>query len=139
MKTICIITIFLLSFGLNAQRVKIHVSEVIDVYGSDSTVTDLINNNDSSAQFIREVNTIYDLDLTRQTFKYYAHDQLELEGVISYKKTGDMIEVSFLIEGFNVGLIINTNVLNERVVWYSDDADFKHICKFTEFEIFKSL
>ena len=138
MKTLFFIGAFIWSLGLNAQRIKIHVTEVMDLFGYDSTITNLINN-DSTSQFIREVDGLYDIDLTQKTFKFYVHDKLDWEGEISSRKTGDIIEVNFLIDGFNVGLIINTNISNERVVWFSDDIDYKQICKFSKFEILKSM
>lgn len=138
MKTIFFIIFILIeSFGLSAQRMKIHVTEIIEINGFDSTITDLLMN-DSTEHIIREVNSIYYLDLTNNTFKFYINDQLNFEGEITSKKSGDFINVYFLIDGYNIGMMINSNIYKEQVIWYSDDI-YKEICQFTKFEIIKAL
>ncbi len=138
MKTIFFIIFILIgSFGLSAQRIIIHVTEIIEINGFDSTITDLLKN-DSIEHIIREVNGIYDLDLTNNNFKFYINDQLNFEGEMTSKKSGDFINVYFLIDGYNIGMMINSNIYKEEVIWYSDDI-YKEISQFTKFEIIKAL
>lgn len=54
------------------------------------------------------------------------------------KKSGDFINVYFLIDGYNIGMMINSNIYKEEVIWYSDDI-YKEISQFTKFEIIKVL
>jgi hypothetical protein len=136
MKTYFLIGIFLIYFSTNAQRIVIHVTEVIYMSGFDSTIADLLKN-DSTEQIIKEVNSTYDLDLTKKSIMFYANNQLDYEGELTFQKTGDFIEVNFLIEGYNIGMTINTSLFNEQVIWHSDDI-IKEIYKFTKFEIVKA-
>jgi hypothetical protein len=138
MKTIFFIIFILIgSFGLSAQRIIIHVTEIIEINGFDSTITDLLKN-DSTEHLTREVNGIYDLDLTNNTFKFYINDQLNYEDEMTFNVSGDFINVYFLIDGYNTGMMINSNINREEVIWYSDDI-YKEICQFTKFEIIKAL
>jgi hypothetical protein len=138
MKAICIIVIFLISFGFNAQKLKIYVSEVVDVNGFDSTVMDLINN-ENAIQSLRAVSSYYDLDLTEKTYQFFRNNELNSEGEISVQNSGGLIHVNFLLDEYNNGLIINPEFNNEQVVWFGIYGDYKEICKFSQFEIIKSL
>jgi hypothetical protein len=139
MKAICIIIFLLISFGFNShtQKLKIYVSEVIDISGYDSTIYDLIKNS-SNEQTIRSVNTFYDLDLTEKTFKFFKSNELITEGEFSFHINDDIIEINFINEGFIDGLIVNTKISNEQVVWFGIFGEYKEACKFTRFEIIKS-
>jgi hypothetical protein len=137
MKTICLIGFLLLSFCLNAQRIKIHVTEALYSYSFDTTLLELLKN-DSIEKVVKDVNSLYDLDLTEKTFKFYIGDELSWEDGLTFEKNGEILEIRFLIEGYNIGMIINTNIFNEQVIWYYDDY-FKEIYNFTKFEIIKAL
>ena len=138
MKTICFIGIMLFSIEFNAQRMRIHVTEVIEVNGFDSTVIDLINN-DSIAQLKRVNDAIYDLDLSEKIFKFYVKDNLDYEGGITFDQMGEYLQVNFIIDGYDIGMIINPNFFKEQVVWYSITGEYKEIFKFSKFEIQKSM
>lgn len=138
MKAICIIGFFLISFGFNAQKLKIYVTEVIDVSGYDSTIIELINNS-SAEQSMRSVDSFYDLDLTEKTYRFIKNNELHSEGEISVQYSNGLIQVNFLVDEFENGLIINSSLKNEQVVWFGIFGDYKEICKFTQFEIIKSL
>jgi hypothetical protein len=122
--------IFILGFISNSfsQIIKINVSEVVDN-----------NNIDSLESYNRKVNSSYDIDLTRKQFEFYKNGILEYEGNITFSNTGNIYVVNFLINGYNTGLIINMDIRNEQITWFSIFGEYKETSKFTRFEIVKGM
>ena len=130
-----------LSFGFNAQILKVNVYEVSDHYIVDSTYTekDIIEKTYNDNDKLRIVNTSYEFDLTNNRFYYYYRGKLETEGEILVRNLGQSQIVSFLIDGWDIRMFINAAQANERVVWYSIFADEFDIIEFTKFEIEKGV
>jgi predicted small secreted protein len=125
-----LVFIFVLGFISNSfsQIIKINVSEVVDN-----------NNIDSLESYNRKVNSSYDIDLTRKQFEFYKNGILEYEGNITFSNTGNIYVVNFLINGYNTGLIINMDIRNEQITWFSIFGEYKETSKFTRFEIVKGM
>lgn len=135
--------IFVLGFISNSfsQIIKINVSEVVDSYEVipvDSLINEL-NINVNVPQNKRRVDSSYELDLTYNQFKYYANGVLEFEGDITFSNASNLYTVNFLIDGYNIGMLINMDVHNEQVTWFSLFPEYQEISKFTRFEIVKGL
>lgn len=134
--------IFALGFVSNAftQVIKINVTEVVDIYEDDSirSINELISN-DKLLQIKRQVNGTYEIDLTHKQFKFYVNHNLEFEGDIVFSNSGNLYTINFLINGFNTGLLINMDVRNEHVTWFSLFSSYKEVSKFTRFEIVKGF
>ena len=135
--------IFVLGFISNSfsQIIKINVSEVIYSYSVDTvyySLNQLLNKQDLP-KTRRIVDSSYELDLTHKQFKYYANGVLEFEGDIAFSNIGNFYNVDFLIEGYNIGMLINMNIRNEQVTWFSLFGSSQEIFKFTRFEIVKGM
>jgi hypothetical protein len=135
--------IFVLGFISNSfsQIIKINVSEVIYSYSVDTvyySLNQLLNKQDLP-KTRRIVDSSYELDLTHKQFKYYANGVLEFEGDIAFSNIGNFYNVDFLIEGYNIGMLINMNIRNEQVTWFSLFGSSQEIFKFSKFEIVKGF
>ena len=134
--------IFVLGFVSNAftQVIKINVTEVVDIYEDDSirSINELISN-DKLLQIKRQVNGTYEIDLTHKQFKFYVNHNLEFEGALVFSNSGNLYTINFLINGFNTGLLINMNIRDEHITWFSLFSRYKEVSKFTKFEIVKGL
>jgi hypothetical protein len=145
MKTLFLtLTLFFVNF-FNSQVIKIKVSEVMDSYGHDTSVLNVINN-DSLIYEHRKVNSFYDIDLTNNRFFIIKSDGIEVEGDITFDVKDGIYIIYFLVDGSTTGLVVNLN--NEQVTWFSIseqldlDSDilqtYIEICKFINFQILKN-
>jgi len=145
MKTLFLtLTLFFVNF-FNSQVIKIKVSEVMDSYGHDTSVLNVINN-DSLIYEHRKVNSFYDIDLTNNRFFIIKSNGVEVEGDITFEVEDGIYIINFLVDGSTTGLVVNLN--NEQVTWFSisEQLDlysdilqtYIEICKFINFQILKS-
>lgn len=145
MKTLFLsLSLFFVNF-FNSQVIKIKVSEVMDSYGHDTSVLNVINN-DSLIYEHRKVNSFYDIDLTNNRFFIIKSNDVKVEGDISFDVKDGIYIINFLVDGHTTGLVVNLN--NEQVSWFSIseqlDLDsnilqtYVEICKFINFQILKS-
>jgi len=138
------LSLFFVNF-FNSQVIKIKVSEVMDSYGHDTSVLNVINN-DSLIYDHRKVNSFYDIDLTNNRFFIIKSNGVEVDGDISFDVKEGIYLINFLVDGYTTGLVVNLN--NEQVTWFSiseqSDLDsnnlqtYIEICKFINFQILKS-
>jgi hypothetical protein len=138
-----LVFIFVLGFISNSfsQIIKINVSEVVDSYSIDTvdySLTELLNKQDLP-KTRRIVDSSYELDLTHKQFKYYANGVLEFEGDIAFSNVGNFYNIDFMIDGYIIGMLINMDVRNEQVTWFSLLGSAQEISKFTRFEIVKGF
>ena len=137
MKVIIFILCLLFTTSVNSQVIKIEVSGVIDTYGYDTSVFNLINN-DSLVYEYRKVNSTYNIQLTNKSFTHIKNNIVLSEGEITFDDKDGVVLVKFLIEGYNIWMVINTNVDNEQVTWFSNTDNFIELTKFTDFLIVRS-
>lgn len=138
LKATCMIVFILVSTSIKAQKLKIHVSEVLDASGFDSTILDLMNN-ENALQELRSVNSFYDLDLTEKTFRFFKYDELISEGEIVVNAFNGIIKVNFISDEYEFGLLIDPILNQEQITWFGVFGEYKEISKFKQFEIIKSL
>jgi hypothetical protein len=122
---------------VNSQVIKIEVSGVVDAYGYDTSVFNLIND-DSLVYEYRKVNSSYNIDLTNKSYAYIKNNVVLSEGEITFDDKDGIVLVKFLIEGYNIWMVINTDINNEQVTWFSNTDNFIELTKFTDFLIVKS-
>jgi predicted small secreted protein len=127
-KLIIILALGFISNFSFSQTIKINVTEVVDN-----------NNIDSLESSNRKVNSSYEINLTRKQFAFYKNSILEYEGDITFSNTVNVYVVNFLIDGYETGLIINMDIRNEQVTWFSMFGEYKETSKFTRFEIVKGF
>jgi len=140
------LSLFFVNF-VNSQVIKIEVSGVMDAYGYDTSVLKIMNN-DSLTYEYRKVNSFYDLDLTNKKFVLIRKNGDEINGDIDFIIKDGIYLIYFLVDGYNSGLIVNTDLNNEQVTWFSiseelfSDSDilqtYIEISKFINFQILKS-
>ena len=123
---------------VNSQVIKIEVSGVVDAYGYDTSVFNFINN-DSLVYEYRKVNSTYNIDLTNKSYTHIKNNVVLSEGEITFDDKDGVILVKFLIEGYNIWMVINTDINNEQVTWFSNTDNFIELTKFTDFLIVKSF
>jgi hypothetical protein len=123
---------------VNSQVIKIEVSGVVDAYGYDTSVFNFINN-DSLVYEYRKVNSTYNIDLTNKSYTHIKNNVVLSEGEITFDDKDGVILVKFLIGGYNIWMVINTNIDNEQVTWFSNTDNFIELTKFTDFLIVKSF
>lgn len=125
---IIILTLGLIYNTSFSQTIKINVSTIV-----------VKDNIDSLESYNQKVNSSYQIDLMRKQFAFYKNTILLSEGDITFSNTGNIYVVNFLIDGYESGLIINMDVHNEQVTWFSNFGEYKETSKFTQFEIVKSF
>jgi len=137
---------FIFAFGFVSnssfsQTIKINVTEVVDSYEADSigsSLNELISNQ-NLPKIKRQVNSSYKIDLTQNRFEFSSYGVLEYDGDIVFTNVGNLYTVNFIIDGYIIGIIINMDIHNEHVTWFSLFGDYQRISKFTRFEIVKSF
>ena len=116
-KILLSLSLFFVNF-VNSQVIKIEVSGVMDAYGYDTSVLKIMNN-DSLTYEYRKVNSFYDLDLTNKKFVLIRKNGDEINGDIDFVIKDGIYLIYFLVGGYNSGLIVNTDLNNEQVTWFS--------------------
>jgi hypothetical protein len=120
----------------NSQVIKIEVTGVVDAYGYDTSVFNLIND-DSLVYEYRKVNSLYNIDLTNKSYAHIKNNVVLSEGEITFDDKDGVVLVKFLIEGYNIWMVINTDINNEQVTWFSNTDNFIELTKFSDFIIVK--
>lgn len=132
-----VISVTQLSFS---QIIRINVSQVQDTQ-IDSVYSDYFDVINNSENFIsspyRSVNVSYEFDLTHKQFKYFYRGKLETQGDIVFSNTGSLHTINFLIDGYDIGMIVNLDSRNEHITWFSILGDYLELSKFSKFEIVK--
>ena len=127
-----------------SQIIRINVTEVIESSESDSIdvlLSEFLNNR-KLLQTKRSGNSSYILDLTNKTYKFYVRNTLVDSGNIIFTNVGDLYKVKFLIDGYDIGMILDLDVSNEQVTWYclwNPFDEIREYSKFSKFEIIKAL
>jgi hypothetical protein len=135
--------IFALGFISNSfsQIIKINVSEVIYSYSIDSiaySLTELLDKQDLPTED-RITDVTYEIDLTHKHLNYYINGVFNREAELEFSNVGNFYTVYFLIDGYNIGMLINMDIHNEQVTWFSLFGDYQEVSKFTKFEIVKAF
>ncbi len=108
----------------------------MDTYGYDTSVTNFLK--DTNLIFeTREVNSLYDIDLTNKSYTHIKNNVVVNEGEITFDDKDGVILVKFLIDGYNIWMVINTDINNEQVTWFSNTDNFIELTKFSDFIIVK--
>ncbi len=139
MKTIIFVSLLFFVSCVHSQILRVKVYETIQYSNYDSVSVMSAISTVVEPVFIKRGNCEYVMDLTKKTGMFFINGVLDNEFDISYVNSGSLFIVNFLFEGFDLGAIINTDILNESFNWYSKyDNDTYEIAKGTNFEIVKS-
>lgn len=132
-----IIALFVVTL-VNSQVLRIRVYETVEYVNYDTVGVLSATSNIVEPVNINRGNCEYVIDLTNKTDKFFRDGILETEADISFVNEGSLFIINFLYEGFDVGVVINTDIQNETFDWFSKTGDFYDIAKATNFEIIKS-
>jgi hypothetical protein len=140
-KLFIILTLSFISNFSFSQIFKINVFEVIHSYSIDTveySLTELLNKKDLS-ETRRIVDSSYELDLTHKHLNFYANGVFDREADLVFTNIGNFYTIYFLIDGYNIGMLINMDPSDEQVTWFSLFGAYQEISRFTKFEIVKQL
>lgn len=137
MKTIITFFLLIICNIVSSQIIKIKVSSVADAYTNDTSIINLHKNDSLNYEF-RQVDGIYEIDLTNRHFTHISHNSLESDGDIAFNNSNDLILVNFLIDDLNVGVVINLDINNEQVTWFSITEGGIELSRFVNFVIVKN-
>ena len=138
MKTLFLTPFFLLSFFSFGQKIIIHVFERQELISYTKTSIDFVI---SYPDITYEIDTSYRkyiIDLSDETSSYFIDG--ENVNILPIKSTnlGDgYLKVKILENGFDYGLMINTNYDNESVTWFWFDTFTTTVKIFKKFVIEK--
>ena len=136
MRDLFFIVVMFFVGSINSQVIKIEVSGVVDAYGYDTSIFNFIND-DSLVYEYRKVNSLYNIDLTNKSYAHIKNNVVLSEGEITFDDKDGVVLVKFLIEGYNIWMVINTDINNEQVTWFSNTDNFIELTKFSDFIILK--
>ena len=136
MRDLFFIVVMFFVGSINSQVIKIEVSGVVDAYGYDTSIFNFIND-DSLVYEYRKVNSLYNIDLTNKSYAHIKNNVVLSEGEITFDDKDGVVLVKFLIEGYNIWMVINTDINNEQVTWFSNTDNFIELTKFSDFIIVK--
>ena len=134
MKTLFLILTFLFSFLSFSQKLIIHVFERQEMISLSKTSIDSVISNPDIVYDVDQSYTIFNIDLDNQISSYFVDGVKVNELPIKCVDLGDgVLKINVLEDGFDYGLIVNTNIRNESVTWFwfeSDMTTVKVISKF---------
>jgi hypothetical protein len=140
MKKLAFIFVFISNISFS-QIIKINVSEVVYSYSIDSvaySLTELLNKQDLPTEnLITDVT--YEIDLTHKHLNFYKNGVFDLECDLIFTNVDNFYTVYFLIDGYDIRMLINTDLQSEHVIWFATTGTFQEISKFTRFEIVKAF
>jgi hypothetical protein len=84
--------------------------------------------------------TTYKLDLNSETSTYFLNGKQISELPIKCEDLGGgFLKINILEDGFDYGIIINTDPLNESITWFWFTDEMTTVKKISKFEFEKSL
>ena len=134
MKTFFLILTFLFSFLSFSQKLIIHVFERREMISLSKTSIDSVISNPDILYDVDHTYTTFNIDLDNEMSSYFVDGVKVNELPIKCVDLGDgILKINVLEDGFDYGLIVNTNIRNESVTWFwfeSDMTTVKVISKF---------
>ena len=138
MKTLFLMLIFLLSFFSFGQKIIIHVFERQEMVSYSNSVIDSVLEYPDVVMGINFDHIKYVIDLSHETSTYYVGDIRISDLPIKCQKfSNNLLKINILEEGFDYGLLINTDYDNEKVTWFWFDTFTTTVKVFKKFIIEK--
>ena len=134
MKTFFLTLTFLFSFSSFSQKLIIHVFERQEMISLSKTSIDSVISNPDIVYDVDHTYTTFNIDLDNEMSSYFVDGLKVNELPIKCVDLGDgVLKINVLEDGFDYGLIVNTNIKSESVTWFwfeSDMTTVKVISKF---------
>ncbi len=138
MKNLILLIGLLISTFSFSQKliIKIQESNTFYSYSESKNLKVLLENSSLVSNDV--VNTQYIIDLDENTSSFYKNGKLTSVLPINVTKINQtQLQIHILEEGFDYGLIVNTDIKNESVTRYVFYSSLTEINVMTNFEIVK--
>jgi hypothetical protein len=140
MKNLFLLIVMFISIISFSQKLIINVFEMQSSYIHDYLTTNSVRNLKVTSNETKvPVEGSYIINLNTNTL-IFLDQNVEYEYSIKVTKLSDnKIQIQILDTDWNVGLIINTDLKNESILWYNILDVITEITIFSKFEIVKSI
>ena len=138
MKTLFLTFATLFSFLTFSQKLIIHVFERQEMVSLSKTSIDSVISNPDIVYDVDHTYTTFNIDLNNEVSSYFVDGVKVNELPIKCVDLGDgLLKINVLEDGFDYGLIVNTNIRNESVTWFWFDSDMTTVKVISKFLIEK--
>jgi hypothetical protein len=138
MKTLSLTLFLFISLISFSQKLIIHVFEREELVSLRKTTIDSVLSTPDISYGVDDTYTKYVIDFDNETSTYFVNGVESSELPIKCTDLGDgILMVNILELGFDYGLIINTNLSNESVLWFWFDSNATTVKRITQFNIEK--
>lgn len=140
MKNLFLLIVMFISIISFSQKLIINVFEMQSSYIHDYLTTNSIRNLKVTSNETKvPVDGSYIINLNTNTL-IFLDQSVEYEYPIKVTKLSDnKMQIQILDTDWNVGLIVNTDLKNETILWYNILDVITEITIFSKFEIVKSI
>jgi hypothetical protein len=140
MKNLFLLIVMFISIISFSQKLIINVFEMQSSYIHDSLTTNSVRNLKVTSNGTKvPVDGSYIINLNTNTL-IFLDQNVEYEYPIKVTKLSDnKMQIQILDTDWNVGLIVNTDLKNESILWYNILDVITEITIFSKFEIVKSI
>jgi hypothetical protein len=139
MKTLLLTSVLFLSFLSFSQKLIIHVFERQEMVSFSKTTIDSVL---TSPDYVYELDTnqtTYLIDLDEETSTYFSNGKQLSKLPIKCKDLGDgFLKINILEDGFDYGVIVNTDPQNESITWFWFTDEMTTVKKISKFVFEKS-
>ena len=140
MKNLFLLIVMFISIISFSQKLIINVFEMQSSYIHDYLTTNSVRNLKVTSNETKvPVDGSYIINLNTNTL-IFLDQSVEYEYPIKVTKLSDnKMQIQILDTDWNVGLIVNTDLKNETILWYNILDVITEITIFSKFEIVKSI
>lgn len=138
MKTLSLTLFLFISLFSFSQKLIIHVFEREELVSLRKTTIDSVLSTPDISYGVDATYIKYVIDIDNETSTYFVNGVESSELPIKCTDLGDgIIMVNILELGFDYGLIINTNTVNESILWFWFENNTTTVKQITQFNIEK--
>ena len=140
MKTLFLSLSFFFSSLTFSQKLTIHLFEMDEMVKFSNTTIDSVLLNPDLITNIDSLKSTYVIDIKNKTSTYLVGGiNYGVLPINSYNLDNGLLMVKILEEGFDYGMVINTDPLNESVLWFWFSGNSTTVSVITKFKIEKPL
>jgi hypothetical protein len=139
MKTLILSSVLFLSFLSFSQKIIVHVFERQEMVSFSKTSIDSVLTNPDYVHEMETGQTTYQIDLDEETSTYFLNGDEFSQLPIKCEDLGNgFLKINILEDGFDYGLIVNTDPQNESITWFWFTEEMTTVKKISKFVFEKS-
>jgi len=139
MKTLLLSSVLFLSFFSFSQKLIIHVFEKQEMVSFSKTTIDSVLLNPDIVMDKNTDYTKYVIDLDQETSTYFINNEELSTLPIKCQNLGNgILKINIMEEGFDYGLLVQTDYQNESVTWFWFTDEMTTVKKISKFVFEKS-